>query len=228
MVRVNKKVMRNKITNDDMKAIYASLKEDIHLAWPAWNFENPSEKVPPLNLMSQAQRRTFIRALFAFVEGTSYTLRQKLLSEKSAELDSSVLLALDEKQLEVSGDGGVHLRAMKVSLVHLLKFTVRQYVSCFQKCSPVVCEGRGFESLIASVRTRDRLMHPRAVTDIHVSDTEIEKAIEGAIWYRDAFLKMLVGLVLELEHQVSVLRKQKMALDVELEQLTKKVQLPLE
>lgn len=206
------KVNAGDLTTREMREIYSSLVEDINLACPNWNFGKKNAQIPFHGNLAQNQRRSLVRALFAFIEGTSYTLRQKVLSRNRTNLSPSVLLALDEKQLEVCGNGEVGLKTMKVSMMNLLKLTIKQFVISVPACGAIECRGVNFEGLVSSVKTRDRLMHPRSVADLCVTDEEINKAIYGAIWYEKAFVQMLTGLITMLEEEVAVLQQKKEAL----------------
>jgi hypothetical protein len=175
-----------------MSKVYEILSDDIELVYPRIPLGNGMARYENPVILSQGKRRALIRAIFAFVEGLSYSLRVSLLNGNSNRLDAAVIMALNEKQIEITNLGDVQSKSIKASLMSLVRLTVKQYMACYDGKLNIVCGGAGFEGLVSSVKVRDRLMHPRSERDLFVEDDEIVRAVRGWLWFSRVFIEMLV------------------------------------
>ncbi|RZI31025.1 hypothetical protein [Pseudomonas orientalis] len=186
--------------SDGLGAIFKVLNDDIELVYPHTpNGDGTALYQDPATL-TQSQRRVLIRAIFAFVEGLSYTIRMSLVKSHAEHLSPSVIMALSEQQIDVKESGVVGVKSIKASLMSLVRLTVTQFSSCYPDRFKVKCSGPDFEALASSVRVRDRLMHPRSAADLFIDDGEAMRAAKGFFWFHRAF-------VLMLEAETAVLRE---------------------
>ncbi|WP_122603950.1 hypothetical protein [Pseudomonas viridiflava] len=176
-----------------MTKIFEVLSDDIELVYPRTPLENGMARYPNPVILSQGKRRALIRAIFAFVEGMSYSQRVALLHRYSYKLAPHVAMALKEKQIEITNGGKVRTKSIKSSLMSLVRLTIEQYVECYQGELSLSCSGSGFEGLVSSVQVRDRLMHPRSEHDLFVKDDEILRAVRGWVWFSQIYADMLVA-----------------------------------
>lgn len=172
--------------------IFEVLSDDIELVYPRKSLENGMAQYQNPVVLSQGKRRALIRAIFAFVEGVSYSQRVSLLYSYSDKLSPDVVMALKEEQIEITNAGKVQSKPIKASLMSLVRLTIEQYLECYKGSLSVSCSGSGFEGLVSSVKVRDRLMHPRSEHDLSVKDDEIVRAVRGWFWFSQIHADMLV------------------------------------
>ncbi len=179
------------VTTIRMNLIYSALMDDICLVYPALKSGQEPRKFDPTRL-NQSERRSLVRAIFSLVEGMSFCLRVGLLEDKENELPHTTVMALQELQIEIANEGQVKSKPIKTSIMNLLRLTVREYSSMYPGELKIKCAGAEFEGLVKSVRVRDRLMHPRSLDDLTVTDGEIKLAVVGMNWFQVAMAEMIL------------------------------------
>ncbi|MDI1239200.1 MAG: hypothetical protein PSV26_17085 [Polaromonas sp.] len=139
--------------------------------------------------LTSAQRRSVVRAIFALAEASCYFLRRRLLETDSIipALSSAQRLALAEEQVAISPSGLVQTTSMRVGTMALIRMTFQVYADVFGRPSPA-CSGPAFEALVNTMKVRDRLMHPKGVAQLEVTDKEIDEAVIGFSWVNVAVL----------------------------------------
>ena len=188
------------MSGKEFSALYTELRKDIDEIHPPidtsnnifYKYSDPAQ-------LTNSQRRSYIRAIFAYVEGTGFFLRQQILTGWISELKPEMIMALRELQVEVNGAGLVSTKRLRVASMSLFKMTINTYGRLLNE-SVVKCFGDGFEYLKQSVLVRDRLMHPKSAQCLIVTDEEIRKAICGFSW-----LDLQFGLIIRI--QISLYEK---------------------
>lgn len=141
---------------------------------------------------SQFARRTLVRTLFAFVEGLNNQLAS-VAAASEVGLSGGELAALREETYEVNDKGEVVIRSARISLKRRIRLVLR----CFPRIhgasfQPDFGGQGGWESLHEAIRVRDRLTHPKAGADLHVSESDIIKHVAGAFrWYKSTIVGLL-------------------------------------
>ena len=140
--------------------------------------------------LTQSQRRTVVRGIFALAEATCYFLRVRLLETdgKNSRLTFPQRLALAEQQVEVLSTGIVSTKTMRCSTIVLIKMTFEGYVDYLKGDFVSPCSQVHFEALVRSIKVRDRLMHPKSVTHLEVTNTEMQDAVAAFQWLNVAVL----------------------------------------
>lgn len=180
--------------------MYSTLREDVDAYWKPIN-DTSSERYlysDPVAL-AQPARRAVVRAVFAFAEATTFLLRQLLLSSFEKMLSGDVVLALKEHQISLTSSGQVRKTPLRAGSLTYIRLTLNTYRQLFPQAGTPVCEGAAFEALAASVAVRDRLMHPKEVEGLAVSDDEIRGLLRGFCWLNDSMQSVLQVHVEQLE-----------------------------
>lgn len=170
-------------TGEKVADLYEILRGDIDRICAARLDEVTQETIYPDPIgLSQPDRRGLVRAVFAFVEATTYSLRQLLTIDFGQALSAEMLMALKEEQVTITASGQVRKTAMRVGSSSLIRLTFSAYAQVLKNSSQPTCDGPDFEALIASFVVRDRLMHPKSASHLVVTDTEIRKVLHGFSW----------------------------------------------
>jgi hypothetical protein len=136
-------------------------------------------------------RRELIRTVFAAIEGLHWQLKQDVLrhAEVVTRLSPHEHSALLEETYSVDPQGSVRTQPRFLPL----PTAIRLVVSIVKRYRPeyvVDFAHPGWANLREAVAIRNRLVHPRELTDLTVSDIEIRQALSAFNW--------LLALVIEV------------------------------
>lgn len=190
------------------KSVYLQLRSDVDALAGARHTQEPGKTLyPDPAHMSQGERRHFVRSVFAFVEAVGYQLRIKLCDVWADSFDAPHLLALQDLQVDVSRKGIAGTKPLKSASLNLVRLAIASYAHAIPDGPAIDCEGPGFHALARSVAVRDRLMHPRCVESILVSDQEVRDALMGFVWMHQTIEMLLTGMVAALELKQASLKR---------------------
>ena len=134
---------------------------------------------------SQAHRRAYVRAVFAFIEGLLHC--QKMSAINLGLLFGRItlyeLVALDNANLEIDKKGEINPRDTFPKFTNNLKFTFRVYSKSIGSDFQLKLGGIGWESLGQAVKIRDRLMHPKSPNDLMVTYREVVTTQRAFNWF---------------------------------------------
>jgi hypothetical protein len=129
---------------------------------------------------NQSHRRHIVRAIAAFVEAMTFQLRRATLETLDVETaDSELMLALQNKQIDISPSGKVVTRSLRVGSIPLIKFSLNAFDSAFHTNTCPDFSSAAFKSLVNTFFVRDRLMHPKGMHDIDVNNDELVDALQA-------------------------------------------------
>lgn len=175
-----------KLKPGEANAIFLTLHADITDLYPYAQVPgSKTVRYPDPSYLAPGARRSLVRAVFAFIEGCMYFQRQMLLRSWGERLSEVNRMALSELQIEVTGQGEVQARVMRTGALNLIRLTVRSFEGAVPGRLGIRCEGAGFEALARSVKVRDRLMHPKGIASLAVSDVEINDVVNAFLWVDD-------------------------------------------
>jgi hypothetical protein len=146
---------------------------------------------------SQFHRRAFVRSLFAMIEGTIHVI--KFVSLHAASIRPKMFslgefTLLKEQSYSINGKGEAYAQKKFVRTEDNLKFVVR----CLNRFVPrqvdLAVGGEDWNNFCEAIKIRNRITHPRAAADLHVSDeeTELMKNVQGWFLEIPAVLTSLV------------------------------------
>lgn len=144
---------------------------------------------------SQFARRTYIRTLFAFIEGNSFRLRQLALSahnHRTSCFTNEEIVMLEEKNISVKSNGEVHVGSKYLDFQTGFKFTLSAYAKAFDSSPPDYSES-GWTKLIEVQKIRNRITHPKSKEDFDISDPELQTIDCAKEWYSKNIQFLLEG-----------------------------------
>ena len=139
---------------------------------------------------TQFARRTALRTCAALMEGVVHQATAFAIQE--AENDPSLfsaedILILREVSVSLNQKGEIEERANFQKLKPKLIHSVRCFLRVFdQEYSPDTSL-HGWEALGQFLKIRNRLMHPRNIDDLFVSDEDFEISKKANDWFGDTF-----------------------------------------
>jgi len=149
-------------------------------------------------------RRALVRSVFAFVESMLFALKQEALKHPAIFSSSEVAL-LREESYELGDDGEARIRPAKLTLKRNLKFTFSSFAKAWRTRDRLELSGAGWQDFRSALRVRDRLMHPKSIADLDVSDEEIRAVNHTSVWFIGIYAIALAGAVGEWWKQVKAM-----------------------
>jgi hypothetical protein len=134
---------------------------------------------------SQLHRRAYVRSVFAFIEGTLHCMKMTTihLGTILGNLLIQELLVLNGETFDVDDRGDILSKSLYPKFLSNLKFTFKIFSKVFVSSFTLNLGGTGWQRLREAVKVRDRLMHPKAITELKVTDAEVEVTKNAFDWF---------------------------------------------
>jgi hypothetical protein len=149
-------------------------------------------------------RRALVRSVFAFVESMLFALKQEALKQ-SAIFSSAELALLREECYDLGDDGEARIRPTRLTLKGNLKFTFSSFAKAWRTINRLNLGGAGWQDFGSAMRIRHRLMHPKCIADLHVSDEEIRAVNHAFVWFIEMYAFAIAGALGEWWKQVKAM-----------------------
>lgn len=160
---------------DERESFLSLLWEDVH----ACNLHGGEPGIA-------VQRRQFFRSMFACIEGAVWLFKQDCLQQHErgyTVFTTAELCALSEVAPTVDGHGFIQELPANLRFMPNLRFAFQCHARAFDY-EPVLQVGdHEWGDLHDSVKVRNRLMHPKQLSSMHVSDDEIRRAQGALKWF---------------------------------------------
>lgn len=159
----------------ESKDILKALHEDVDLAERMWKQQD-----------TQFWRRTFIRSVFALIEGFTYCLKQVALEASKkfrVEMSKSEVALLSEESYEVNDKGEAETKTAFIQLPGNIRFVFNMYSRAYGLNYKLKIDDNGWLSFKEALKVRNRLTHPKSTSDVLVSDQDMSYAENAAIWF---------------------------------------------
>jgi hypothetical protein len=134
---------------------------------------------------SQTERRSVVRSGFAVVEGLIHSLKETILDDLHLNpgLHSIAEVAmLREEMYGVDRTGEIQTQPKFIPTDANLRFTIKMWCRGTSDGN-LDLSGRGWQAFKSSLEVRNRLAHPKQLSDLTVTDSEMRAFIEGLNWF---------------------------------------------
>jgi hypothetical protein len=135
---------------------------------------------------SQFWRRMYIRSIFAYIEASVFILKQDALydgGKHGIQFSDAERLLLQDQSAEINDIGGVKIQKAKISFLKNLRFAFKTYARTAGDVTALKVDSIGWAAIRESLKVRDRLMHPKQVEDLLVTDQELRAVSVGYVWF---------------------------------------------
>lgn len=143
--------------------------------------------------LSQPERRMFIRATFASTEASIYVLKQTALIQRHNPMCPTISEAertfAQEQEYKLTDTGEVEIRQAKISLEANMRFAFKLLGKALSIPSALDVSGSGWQSFKRAIKIRDRITHPKSVSDLTVSDEEVNDLAIAFGWLQASYTK---------------------------------------
>ncbi len=141
---------------------------------------------------TQIERRTLIRTAFAVIEGFVFAMKTGV----STKMDRTGITHgeqqyLEEVNYELNSDGALRESAARIPFLTNVRFMFRTYAKAFALDYQLPVDGSGWQALQRAVKVRDRLTHPKTITQLRVSDDDFRDVVEAKQWLEGEITRMV-------------------------------------
>ena len=136
----------------------------------------------------QFRRRSYVRAVFALIEGMTFAMKQFTLAAHEQRDDSTFspkeLARLQGKQNYRDCKGIVQKVRRSDGIADDLKFAFKTFAQARGSTYTLKTSGREWQLFKEAIKLRNRITHPKAGDDLTICDEEMKKIQKVAAWYR--------------------------------------------
>jgi hypothetical protein len=144
---------------------------------------------------NQMHRRNLVRAAFAAIEGLHWQLKQDVLLLGASNLSPFEYAAVVEESYSVDERGNVSTFPRFLPITTAIRLVVN-VVKRYRPAYTVDFNHVGWVNLNAAIEIRNRLVHPKQINDLDVTDKEVQMTLSGFRW--------LLALVIEVLRETNV------------------------
>jgi len=162
-----------------------------------------------LTSISQAERRSLVRSAAASIESCIFFVKQLVLmaSKRTEGLTVAEKLIIEEKAPVLHESGKASMTKAKCSFLSNLKFAFKVFCRIYGIPLPASYE-RMLKSVPNIVAVRDRITHPKKLTDMTVTDEESLAVIKSYQLFILAYADMVAGALNKSKREAEVLREE--------------------
>ena len=173
------------------------------------NLESGPSPFPHAHQLPMSDKRLLVRSVFTFVESLSYLLKIQALHLLSPDQVSfGDRLVAQEEAFELGDDGVVKQRAGKLRTISNIRFAFKFYAKAYENDFELDVASRGWQCLRRSLKVRDRLTHPKKLSDLLVADDEYTDSVKTFIWFERQIMRAQDSLIRAQEAALRALKKE--------------------
>jgi hypothetical protein len=126
-------------------------------------------------------RRDLVRAAFAAIEGLHWQLKRDVLKNATEHISTHEHAAMIEESYTVDDAGNVNPIPRFLPLTAAIRLVV-QIVQRYRPTYKLDFGHVGWSNLKTTIKVRNRLVHPKTIEDLSVTDEEVSKTLSGFTW----------------------------------------------
>lgn len=132
---------------------------------------------------SQSDKRDLVRTAFAAFEGVAWIFREHIVltADSTYGLESEERAVLDEEVHFVDASGRIQTQSKFLPLLSMVRLTAR----IGERIAPdsrIDFSGPEWEKAKHAVAIRNRITHPKANSDLDLSDDDLEMCLNALFW----------------------------------------------
>jgi hypothetical protein len=150
----------------------------------------------------QFWRRTFIRSLFAGIEGINHRINNVsilLANIQKIKLSHAEIAMLKEETYALNEKGEAISTKSKLRTKDNLCFTLKTFAHVSNTMFKIEKNSKEWSSFNEALKIRDRLTHPKSTNDLIISDVELEAVEKTFMWYFASIIAILNSAKKSLE-----------------------------
>ena len=148
--------------------------------------------------LSQPERRIYVRSVFATIEAYIYVLKQIALrmhpDPKCPTISEAERAFAHEQEYRLTDSGDVITRRTKISLEANIRFAFKLLAKAGSLPSELDVSGSEWQSFRRAIKIRDRITHPKSVSDLNISDEDDKDVSVGFGWVLISHAKLFTAI----------------------------------
>ena len=153
-------------------------------------------------LLSNVERRLLIRSVFSVIESISFRVKTGALLWETNALSPGEIALIKEEDYELDDSGDVTIRKARLTLLKNFRFAFSVAAKAAGADFRLDVGGVGWQALRETIPVRDRLTHPKKLSDLSVTEDEVRKAMTAFDWaWEQMGLLALVSLQRSLDRR---------------------------
>ncbi len=109
-----------------------------------------------------------------------------------------------EREVKLTAEGDVEQRAAKIPLETNIRFAFKLLAKASGVSTVLDVSGPEWQSLQRAIKVRDRITHPKTISDLAISDAELSDVVIGFRWLVTSHLKLGNDLKAVLREQSEI------------------------
>jgi hypothetical protein len=130
--------------------------------------------------------RSFVRTVFAMIEGTTFNLKQMALNLSAhgrGNFSKAELAMLEEVVYELGDKGEAVTQTKFMKLPTNIRFAFDAAARAFGVTYKLEVGDSGWAIFKEALIIRNRITHPKIIDDLKLSETEVQKVIDTGAWF---------------------------------------------
>ena len=149
---------------------------------------------------TQRARRNAVRALFSRIEGAVYGMKQLAYSvdqnfmewlaysgEQNVDAFNAEEVAILKEEEEYRLTDGSKAKVRHLSAPRTVRFAFAALTRVCQSDFVFKTDGKGWSGYHKARVLRDRLIHPKSVESLRVTDKEMKDVVQASAWFEETF-----------------------------------------
>ncbi len=150
----------------------------------------------PNRIVPFSAMRAYVRAVFALLEGVSFGFRQLAakLPETEHCLTKGELAVLNDESYGLKDNGEVSTTTRFLKVHQGTRFTFAICKRVYKIQAEISYADSGWNSFMKAIKIRDRLMHPKSVEALDVTEDELNIVSDALKWFIDGVQLTMDGM----------------------------------
>jgi len=154
--------------------------------------------------------RSFVRCVFALIEGTVFNLKQTALTlhrHGKGKFSQAELAMLEDISYELNDKGEAKEQVKFLPLTKNIRFAFSAATRAFQVEFELLVDDAGWSTFRDALVIRNRITHPKCIDDLRLSDDEIQIVTDAGTWFLHNQHTLMRKLVDRMKALESILAK---------------------
>ena len=195
---------------EEMNQILEMLKllcSDVDEIWGIQEYPTKTYVCNPA-LLPAIDRRQLIRAAFATIEAMVFNLKRMAImaSDNRQSLTDSEKMLCSEITPILEENGSIKDQKARLSLCPNLRFAFQMFAKAWGVQFALNVNCPEWQQLKNSVKVRDRLMHPKKIHDLNITDSEIQDAMRAFGWIHQVSSEVFTQVVKTIQSEAANFR----------------------
>jgi hypothetical protein len=151
--------------------------------------------------LSQPERRMHVRSISATIEAFIYVWKQTALrahpDPKCPAISEAERAFAQEQEYRLADSGDIEIRRTKISLEANLRFAFKLLAKACSVPFELDLSGSEWPSFRRAIKIRDRITHPKSVSDLNISDEDANDVSEGFGWFLISHVKLATAIMVK-------------------------------